>query len=236
MQTPPLPPQAQASCGLATCSLVFGICGVVLGPLTGIPAIVTGHLALSRIKSSGGALEGRGKAVAGLIMGYVFSLLLCVIAIVAAAGFAAANAAIQKSRSMATLATATAIERAVDGFFTEYGTMPLAGTADITVLTDKDTDLLHVLLGMESVMNLRSIRFLAVKEGRNGKNGIVHTPDGLRVSGLYDAWGGGYHVRLDLDGDSRLDADGAAVTGRRVVVWSAGPDRISGTRDDVRTW
>ena len=80
------PMQAQpASSGLAIASLVCGICGLfVFGPLTGIPAVITGHIALSKIKKSGGIIHGRGMAIAGLILGYisiVLTLLLIIILI-----------------------------------------------------------------------------------------------------------------------------------------------------------
>lgn len=79
-------------CGKATASLVLGIIGLVLAVvLIGIPlgiiAVILGHLALSEIKHSGGRLEGRGKAVAGLVTGYIcvaMILMLPFILIVAA--------------------------------------------------------------------------------------------------------------------------------------------------------
>ena len=65
---------------LAVCSLVFGILGIIpFGLIGAIPAVVCGHLALSRIKRSAGALLGNGRAAAGLTLGYVsivFSLLI----------------------------------------------------------------------------------------------------------------------------------------------------------------
>ena len=46
---------------------------VCLGPLTGIPAIICGHVAHSNIKRSRGSLTGDGLAVAGLVIGYIAS-------------------------------------------------------------------------------------------------------------------------------------------------------------------
>lgn len=59
--------------GLAIASLVLGIlsmliCGV--GMITGIPAVICGHLSLSRIANDP-TLKGKGLALAGLIMGYL---------------------------------------------------------------------------------------------------------------------------------------------------------------------
>jgi len=64
---------------LAVVSLVFGILGLVCtGPVTAIPAVICGHIAKSRIRKSGGTLQGEGMALAGLIMGYVGIALLVV--------------------------------------------------------------------------------------------------------------------------------------------------------------
>ena len=57
---------------LAIISLIGGITGFTILPMLGsIVAIITGHMAQSEIKKSGGMLTGKGMAIAGLIMGYV---------------------------------------------------------------------------------------------------------------------------------------------------------------------
>jgi type II secretory pathway pseudopilin PulG len=58
---------------MARLSLGFGIASylLLLGPLTGIPAILTGHLALRRSRRSPELHGGSGKAIAGLVLGYV---------------------------------------------------------------------------------------------------------------------------------------------------------------------
>jgi predicted Zn finger-like uncharacterized protein len=70
---PPAPPTAQPKTPAgAIWSLVLGILGLIcFGPLTAIPAVVCGHIALGRIKRAGGELTGNGMALAGLITGYV---------------------------------------------------------------------------------------------------------------------------------------------------------------------
>lgn len=211
-----------------------------LGPLAGIPAIVTGHMALGRIRKSGGLLQGGGAATAGLIMGYVFTAIsLLVLVLATAVGFAAGGAAMEKSRKLSAKSMAMQIEFAVDSFYSEYGAMPDSGTSDVTVQTDVDTKFLAILLGAESEVNTKSMRFLALQEAKGKKNGILYGADGTSVLGLYDPWGGGFKVRLDLDYDEKLLVDpgsGETLRGKRVAVWSDGPDRKPGTEDDVRTW
>src|SRR5712692_10023438 len=79
-QTPPPPlpaqpaptPSAPRTAPIAIVSLVLAILSFFCGAfLTAIPAIVCGHMAWSAIKKSGGALHGKGIAIAGLILGYV---------------------------------------------------------------------------------------------------------------------------------------------------------------------
>ena len=97
MLRPPAPPPSYAgyatrTSGLAIASLVLGIVWVFW--LGSILAVIFGHVALSQIKRSMGALTGRGMAIAGLILGYL-GLVTLVGFIVAAAiiGPQAASAA-----------------------------------------------------------------------------------------------------------------------------------------------
>jgi hypothetical protein len=79
-------PAAGGSNGLAVASLVCGIASFLFGCLSGLPAVICGHLALSRLKS-GRATTGRGMAIAGLVMGYFMLLCTLVVAILWAVMF-----------------------------------------------------------------------------------------------------------------------------------------------------
>ena len=179
-------------------------------------------------------------------------VVIVIIAVLAGAGFAAGNAAIQKAKRTTALATCTALESAVNGFYTEYGAMPKDGiSTDETVKTDATgTTFLKVLLGLEgtaaNALNTRAIKFLSVREGKANKNGIIYDTTGTNVAGLFDPWGGAYYVMLDGDYDEKVkpapSAGGTAITlnGRRSAAWSNGADAIKGTggkaTDDVTTW
>ncbi len=64
-------PQAQTD-GKATTSMILGILSLLcFSILTGIPAIILGHMSRSNIRKSVGRLKGEGMALAGLILGYV---------------------------------------------------------------------------------------------------------------------------------------------------------------------
>jgi competence protein ComGC len=103
---PVSPPQQR--CGLAVASLVLGIAGIVLclGPLAGIPAVICGHIAYSRIGKSGGALGGGGLALGGLITGYISIAMIAVIGLLAAIAvpnFVKAREAAQRNACVANL-------------------------------------------------------------------------------------------------------------------------------------
>jgi prepilin-type N-terminal cleavage/methylation domain-containing protein len=193
------------------------------------------------------------------LRGFTLVELLVVIAIIAVlAGLATsmASSMIQKAKKTTCLATATAIETAVNNFYTEYASMPSSGTADTTAAAPLKTDattglnLLRVLLGIESstaspIYNSRGIKFLSVKEGKANKNGLIYNTAGTDITGMFDPWGGSYNIILDLDYNEKISAktkaETAAVTlnGRRVAVWSDGADGVSATgkaTDDVKTW
>jgi len=77
MPEAPPPAAPEGTNGLAIASLICGILSLVCcGLLSGIPAIIMGHMAIGRIKLSGQG--GRGLALAGLIMGYI-SIVLTII-------------------------------------------------------------------------------------------------------------------------------------------------------------
>jgi len=54
---------------LAVAALVCGIGQILFGLLSGIPAIILGHMARKRIAQTGE--QGGGMATAGLVLGYI---------------------------------------------------------------------------------------------------------------------------------------------------------------------
>lgn len=57
--------------GLAIASLVCGISGLFCMFLPGIAAVICGHMALKQIADPNVRMEGRGMAIAGLVLGYL---------------------------------------------------------------------------------------------------------------------------------------------------------------------
>jgi len=83
--TLPTSPAQSKTLGLAIWSLVLGILSLLcFSILAGIPAVICGHTALSRIKRSGGVLQGNGLAIGGLVTGYLSIALIPLIGMLAA--------------------------------------------------------------------------------------------------------------------------------------------------------
>ncbi len=78
LEPPPLP--ALRTSGRAIAALILGLLAFVLGPFTGIPAIILGFAAASKIRHDPTA-KGAGLALAGAITGIVGTLLIVVVAL-----------------------------------------------------------------------------------------------------------------------------------------------------------
>ena len=70
--------------GLAVASLACGLAQCVFRPVTAIPAIMFGHVALHQIKRTGG--QGAGLALVGLILGSATVILIVVVGLVMSLG------------------------------------------------------------------------------------------------------------------------------------------------------
>ena len=98
MNTPPpfpAPSGVRLKTGLGTASLVLGLLSFLpcLPFLTGLPAVITGHIARRRAKKHPEIYSGGGRALAGLIMGYLsipYTVVLAVLAAVALPALAVA--------------------------------------------------------------------------------------------------------------------------------------------------
>lgn len=181
-------------------------------------------------------------------------VVIAIIAVLAGVGFSAGSSAIQKAKRTTCLAAATSIESAVANFFTDYGSMPydVTVTNDTTVKTGASGEnFLKTLLGMDTTLNPRGIKFLSAKQSKSKhtdsvkRDGIVY--DGDTPKGMFDPWGGEYNVLLDLDYNEKLEnvkpkgtgSTSVTLNGRRVAVWSDGADGVSAdgkATDDVKTW
>ena len=90
LPTGPLPAKGKAS-SLAVASLVLGILGLFTCGATALVGLILGIIAMVKVSNSGGALRGRGIALAGIIVSGVFLLLVPVFAAMLLPALAAAH-------------------------------------------------------------------------------------------------------------------------------------------------
>ncbi len=163
-------------------------------------------------------------------------VVIAIIAVLAAAGFTAGAAALNRARKTTAQADAVAVQQAIDAFYSEYGILPFSGDSppnEVKTDVGEGVKMLEVLLGREteaSPINTRGIRFLNVKEGKKkgtgGIGGLVY--EGDQVKGLYDPWGNGYTVVLNNEyADSfTFTPQGlqtqVTLNGRNLAVYSTG--------------
>jgi len=69
MSSTPSSSASSKTSGLAIASLVCGIAGLCTAGLGGIVGLILGIIALRKIKASCGTMDGRGLAIAGIIVG-----------------------------------------------------------------------------------------------------------------------------------------------------------------------
>jgi hypothetical protein len=67
-------PPPESKSGKARISFALGLWSFFVSILTGVPAIILGLLSLREIRQSGGRLQGKKLAVAGIILGLLGSL------------------------------------------------------------------------------------------------------------------------------------------------------------------
>ncbi|MGH2807440.1 MAG: DUF3105 domain-containing protein [Actinomycetota bacterium] len=90
------PPQGRPTNGLAITSLISGIAGLTFFPILGsILALVFGYLGKGQIDRSQGAQDGRGMAIAGIVLGWIGVVLtLLITALIVVGIFAAVNSGV----------------------------------------------------------------------------------------------------------------------------------------------
>lgn len=130
-QSPQYPPQAQPyrayqpaqTDGGAIASMVLGIASIVLCLtfLAGIPAIIVGHISLSRIKKSMGRLKGEGMALTGLILGYISLPFILIIAAIAIPNLIRARTAANESAAVSTVRTINTAQVTYSTTYPEQG-------------------------------------------------------------------------------------------------------------------
>ena len=184
-----LPSSIPKTAGLATASLVCGITSLFLLLLTGIPAVITGHMALGKIKKSQGRLQGSGQATTGLILGYISIALTLIIAVLAGLATPAIVAAKKSADKAKTITNAKQISIAMWDFETTYGEFPsddtrkeLKSIGEEVPSGDSANDYFAQLLINKSTDSEKIFFVKGVRGVREGDN-LFNAPDKILEKG-----------------------------------------------------
>jgi type II secretory pathway pseudopilin PulG len=103
--------------------MILGIASFVLclSFLSGIPAVIVGHISRSKIKKSGGRLKGDGMALAGLILGYISFLFIPIIAAIAIPNLLRARISANEAAGAATVRTINTAQISYSTTYPEQG-------------------------------------------------------------------------------------------------------------------
>ena len=144
---PAAPFSAAQTDGKATASLVLGILSVVcLGFLTGIPAIILGHMSRSSIRKSRGRLQGNGMALAGLVMGYICVVFNFFIIAIAIPNLIRARISVNESAAARTVSIVTTAEFHYHENYPKMGYAPDLATLGGTACSTGDVTAEHACL------------------------------------------------------------------------------------------
>lgn len=167
-------------------------------------------------------------------------VVITIIAVLAAMGFAGANAALNKAKKTQALSVCTSLSQGVVSFYDEYGALPDLQGGEITTKDGDGVKLVNILMGYDETANPKKIRFFQGKETTSKKGGIEFTGTNS-VRAVWDPWGKPYRIALDTDYDENI-ADpfntSSQVRGARVLVYSFGKndENDKGRGDDVKSW
>ena len=190
----------------------------VLGPVTGIPAIICGHLSGRRVTASRGMLGGGGIALAGFILGCVGTLVWST----------AAYAVYKKVRGplQKVLSTVDYVQESV--WVQEVATQMRTFHKEVGGWPTKQTT------GGEELDGASVLAAFQARE--NGAEPFL--VERIKDGRLVDRWNRPLHIAADLDENGHVVIGTGEVEDMRVIVWSNGPDGKNdyGEGDDIRSW
>ncbi len=149
-------------------------------------------------------------------------VVIMIIGVLASILMPAVGAAFKKSKMARANSEVRGLETAVKAYLQEYGKFPLQFEAkDRTYTGNEYRDLVAILRGInvDNKWNMKNILFLEVGE------------DSIKNGALQDPWEQDYVVAADWSFNNIVNVNYGtlklAVTGRNVLVWSAGNTNIA---------
>ena len=115
----PLTNPVSSTSGLAIASFILGLLSFVTC-VSGIPAVICGHLSHSEIRRSNGTLKGGGLATAGLVTGYL-SIAIVFLVVAAAIVIPVYNSAYSAANATVSLAQAKRLAVQCQAYASDHG-------------------------------------------------------------------------------------------------------------------
>lgn len=212
-------------------------------PMAAVPATFKGISNLSLLpamKTRSYRRESRGFTLVELLV------VISIIIVLAAMSFGGIQIAQKKMKNLQTQTAATALQQALDAFYSEYSRFPDVGMQGDEMRTEgaAGEELLTILLGKEDkgteMQNPRQLNFLSTKETKiKKKGGLLYSRSSGRPEGLYDAWGLPFYVSFDDDYDDEIRdpfKTNSVVRNKKSIVYSYGQDEKVDGGDEVKTW
>lgn len=119
-----LPSSPPATSGLAIGSLICGILGFFTLGVTGFIGVILGHIGLSKIKKSSGAIGGSGLAIAGLVTSYIGIAIFFIVVVVFGGAIFAMRGVASKAKDAQVQADFLSIQNALDMYKLTGGSYP----------------------------------------------------------------------------------------------------------------
>lgn len=180
-------------------------------------------------------------------------VVVTIIAMLAAGAYGAYSIMLEKGKAVDARGAMTTVQNGITSFERDYDRLPNPTSAtkgtDCETDTGSEENLIGVLKGLESSVdqNPRRTDYLGeIKEAKIVKDqklaGLYRETE--ETIGLYDPWGSVYKMKLDLDGDGKLEnpdtsaaSGGSATLHKTVIIYSPGKDKDPMTwKDNVSSW
>lgn len=186
--------------------------------------------------------------------GFTLVELLIAIAIIAtlsAISYSVVFKQLKEAKVKETQAIIRSLEDGIEGFYTDYNILLYDKSENEFKLTENTPETIFILSNLDAreledtdYYNTRNKRYLNIDDSDSGSNGIVRDTQTGLPKGLKDSWGTDFITiwDADLDGKIKLNNNPSIwespdeVNGKRVLIYSCGPDRKSGTADDILSW
>jgi prepilin-type N-terminal cleavage/methylation domain-containing protein len=192
---------------------------------------------------------GPRRSIAGFTL-IEMLFVISIISVLAALAIPAITGAFNSSRRALSQTTIKNLVLGIKNYQMEYNRYPVAGAnrSETPVQTIEGSQLIDILLGDSDRSTQMNPRRQALIEPPMGKNGIGGLTGSEGSFGLRDAWGSPYHVVMDVNYDNKIRNPDAQNQDAKIshgaaqflpygaIVYSLGPDKAEGTKDDVVSW